>query len=397
MRWFVLFLLLWSVPVWSKIYIDITNPASHKIGVALENVGLPLKDFDRVLVSDLRVYGIFALYPLERYRLTGAELRLIGADLLLHVDKSVFGSRFKVAYTIRDLTDGSTVEEGTFEGGLSRQVDAAHRIADALYKAVTGSEGMFSRRAVAFRRVAGGYELVLVDVGAVSYKRLAFFKEPAQSPALSPDGRKIIFSKMNKAGEFDLYLYDLETGRYSRVCRTPCPDTAPSWMPDSRRVVFSGCVDRDNLDILICDVDTGRITKRVTRSIAIDTSPSLSPDGKRVAFVSNRERYPHIYIKGLDASGAVRITGGHYDVSPDWSPRGNEVAFASLMEGRFAVGVYNLDTGATKYLAPGEDPAWSPNGDYILYTRRGGLYISSVYGSGEIRLFVGGWTNPSWR
>ncbi len=381
----------------ARIYIDVTKPASSRIGVALKVSGYPLPEFERVLKSDLTVYGIFAVYPLSRFSLSLEELRLIGADLLLDVDVSALGNRAKVAFSIKDITDGTQVDSGILDVSVMDQVGAAHTVANRLYRVVTGNNGMFGRYAVAFRKVIGGYELVLVDVGALRYKVLAFFKEPAQSPSLSPDGRLIAFSKMNSSHNFDIYIYDLANGTYRPVCRTPCPDTAPQWMPDGRHLVFSGCVKPNNPDILVCDVETGKVVKRLTRSIAIDTSPAVSPDGKRIAFVSNREGAPHIYVKDLETGEVYRITRGRYDVSPDWSPKGDSIAFSSTMEMGTMVGVYYLGSGSVRYLFSGEDPAWSPNGDYLLYTRGSGLYISSAYGSGEMRLFVGKWINPSWR
>ena len=380
-----------------KIYIDVTSPASTKIGVALDLSGVPLKDFDVVLKRDLMVYGIFAVYPVSKLVLTEEELRIAGADLLLSVDKSAFRQQVKVSLVIKDLTDGTVVVQKLLTFDRSAQIKAAHMVADELYRVVTGNKGMFYRNAVAVRKVLGRYQLVYVDVGAMSFKVLKVFKQPVQSPAMSPDGKKIAFALMSGEGNFDIYIYDLPTGGIKKACSTPGPDTAPSWMPDGRALVFSGYVAKDNADILLCDLSNGRL-KRLTRSMAIDTSPSVSPDGTKIAFVSNRDGYPRVYVKDLKTGLIYGITKGTYDVSPDWSPKGGEIAYATLVGGTFRIGIYNLATGDVYYPAPGEDPSWSPNGDYIIYTKSGGLFISSLYANSKpTRLFVGKWLNPEWR
>ena len=398
-RWILCFVLLGFVSAQAKIYVDITGPSSYKVGIALNFSGYPLKKMQEVLKRDLLLYDIFILYPVERIGLDENTLRLAGADLLLSVDASVLGDRLKVAYIIKDLTDGDVIRNAVIQSKVAYQVQVAHRIADALYNAVTGSKGMFSQRAVAFRKVAGGYELVLLDVGAMEYKRLIFFKRPAQAPDLSPDGSKIAFSLMGKNGDFDIYVYDLRTGTYKKACGTKGPDTAPKWLPDGRHIVFAGNYVADNTDILECDVETGKIVKRLTTSISIDTMPTVSPDGSKIAFVSNRGGRPNIYIKELDTGLTYKVTNGYYDVSPSWSPKGDSILFSSLVSGVNMIGIYNVNTGTVRYITKGEDPTWAPNGDYVLYVGASGLYMSSIYGnSGEgTKLFVGKWINPSWR
>ncbi len=394
---FVLLLSLFLVrPLGARIYVDITGPSSTKVGVALSLSGYPVKGFDVTLKRDLFLYGIFVVYPVDRLHLSPDRLSLVGADLYLGVEKSVFGDRLKVAYVVKDVTDDVVIKSAVLEGDRTAAVKMAHMIADTLYQAVTGNRGMFSRRAVAFRKVLGGYELVLLDVGAMRYRKLYFFKKPAQSPSLSPDGKRVVFSFMG-GGDFDIYLLDITTGKLKRVCGTKGPDTAPQWFPDGRRIVFAGTVG-DNTDIFECDVETGRL-KRITRSISIDTMPTVSPDGEKVAFVSNRAGHPNIYIKELSTGLEYRVTTGSYDVSPSWSPKGDAIAFSSIVDGTNMVGVYNINTGVVRYMARGEDPTWSPNGDYLLYVRGTGLYMVPVYGSAGsgVRLFVGRWINPCWR
>ena len=102
--------------------------------------------------------------------------------------------------------------------------------------------------------------------------------------------------------------------------------------------------------------------------------PSFSPDGKRIAFWRYDRDGGSIYIANAD--GSVRtVTSGGYQ--PTWSPDGQKLAY-----GCGGICIVNLDgTGQTR-LTPAapvslsqdvcirdSDPAWSPDGATIAFTR----------------------------
>ncbi len=398
MRRFVftaLILSLLSSVALCKIYVDIKSPGVTKLGIGIKFEGERLSVMETVFKRDLLTYGIFRLYPLDRIELSMEDLKLIGADLLASVETHINSNKkLDVTLSVFDTSENKILMSKAFEGDEAAEILIAHKMADDIYQLVTGDKGMFSYPAVAVRKVAGGYELCLLDVGARVYKRVLFSNRPIQSPVLSPDGRKIAFSMMRK-GDFDIYILDVEKGVYNRVCFTSGPDTAPFWSPDGNKLIFSGNVG-DNPELFLCDIRTGKLT-RLTRSIAIETSPAFSPDGSKIVFVSNRTGHPNIYYMDLRTKRAIRISSGYYDVSPEWSPTEDAIIYSSVVEGNYLIKLYYLDTGATEIVGVGEDPTWSPNGDYILFKRLGGLFLKSIYGNNEIKIFSGRWENPFWR
>ena len=94
-----------------------------------------------------------------------------------------------------------------------------------------------------------------------------------------------------------------------------------------------------------------------------------------------------------DGSGARRISFGQGSYSqPAWSPRGDYIAFTKRTAGGFAIGVMKPDGSGERLLTEGfhnEGPSWAPNGQYIMFFRDPGgqsgakLYMIDITGRVE--------------
>ena len=239
------------------------------------------------------------------------------------------------------------------------------------------------------------------------------------SPAFSPDGRTLAFTRFGPSGWFsDLYLLDLgddliPKGEPRRRTFTERVTTSPVFTPDGRDIIFaSGSIETQSLwrvpafgaappqrlsfgeramlpatsrqgdraayvnfgvlegDIWRTDLPTtdGAAIKLISSS-RDDNDPRYSPDGKSIAFLSYRSGSPEIWKCDSDGSNAVQLTllgatGATWTGHPRWAPDGKSIAFSS------DVGVYvvNADGGAPRRLTNGESPSWSRNGKWIYFT-----------------------------
>ena len=152
---------------------------------------------------------------------------------------------------------------------------------------------------------------------------------------------------------------------------------------------------------------SGRKPLLPKRTEAFD--PDLSPDGKRIAFVASNGKEPRtdkhawvLYVMKADGTGRKRLTESASTadrlLAPSWSADGKKIAFCTVGFGLGKTGpvmssppricIIDADGGNLKRLDKlnGVDPAWSPDGKQLLFTRLGkdleaGLYIADADGT----------------
>jgi Tol biopolymer transport system component len=189
--------------------------------------------------------------------------------------------------------------------------------------------------------------------------------------------------------------------------RAPRPDGLPlapartvsfttstgSWMsldvsPDGQTIVFDLLGDIYTLPV------TGGKATRITSGLAYDAQPRFSPDGKRIAFVSDRSGGNNVWLMARDGSDTVQLTRSSDDedeyVSPEWTPDGEYIIVSK--PGGLAKGgrlwIYNVHGGTgeplrTDTLPPQRPiapvgaplpkplgPALDPTGRYVWYAQR---------------------------
>ncbi|MBD0325106.1 MAG: PD40 domain-containing protein, partial [Pyrinomonadaceae bacterium] len=103
-----------------------------------------------------------------------------------------------------------------------------------------------SRAQVAFV-YAGSVWVVNRDGGDA--QRLTKTAGDENTPAFSPDGAQIAFSK-NVGGNVDVYVMPASGGEMRRLTFHPKPDFVIGWTPDSKNVLFSSSRTSDSFNRL---------------------------------------------------------------------------------------------------------------------------------------------------
>lgn len=112
-----------------------------------------------------------------------------------------------------------------------------------------------------------------VDDGATVRARLIRW------PAMSPDGKRVVFSSLNK-----LWIMDLPSGTPRRLTDTQVGEFMPAWSPDGRFIAYVTWSTVGG-DINRVAAEGGR-PERLTRRTAYYSSPVYSPDGSKIVFIS---------------------------------------------------------------------------------------------------------------
>lgn len=187
---------------------------------------------------------------------------------------------------------------------------------------------------------------------------------PDESPAWSPDGRRVVFSS-GGTGEGDLYLVDADGANLDRLTSSPEPDLSPDWSPDGSRILFSRSV-ASGTQLWVVEVATGTET-RLTDPGGRDETARWSPNGTRIVFSrfpfaqGGEEPNHDLYVMDAEGTNLVRLTDTPFsEIEPNWSPDGEELVFARD-EGLVRL---RLDTGAEIAIDPGDgsfsSPDWRP-------------------------------------
>ena len=385
---------LWASTGRADLRIDITRGVQQPIPIAVTDlVGNSPEaqrmghDIAQVIAADLERSGLFK--PIEQGAFVQQadaigvqprfqDWRLINAQGLVSGGATVQpDGRLRAEFRLWDVFAEAQMEGQSLATQPQSWRRIAHKIADAIYKRVTGENGYFDTEIVyiaesgpATRRIK---RLAIMDQDGANVRLLTDGRALVLTPRFSPTAREITYmSYFNDRPR--VYLFNIDTGQQEVVGDFPGMTFAPRFSPDGNRVVMSLSVS-GNSDIYEMDLRTKRVAQ-LTNTRAIDTSPSYSPDGRRIVFNSDRGGSQQLYVMNADGGGVTRISfgaGGARYATPVWSPRGDLIAFTKLDQGQFLIGVMTPEGKGERILSSSyldEGPTWAPNGRVVMFFRQ---------------------------
>jgi Tol biopolymer transport system component len=248
------------------------------------------------------------------------------------------------------------------------------------------------------------------------------------APAWSPDGRMIAFVStrvpLPSPGALaeEIYVVNADGSDLRRLTQNTRRDVAPEWLRDGR-IVFLSCPqsedERPECDLVAIRPDGSDREKLAKLGFTFELA--VSPDGKRIVYsqLKGQSHYQdfELHVMNLDGGDHRQLTDDDTgDGSPAWSPDGARIAFVSNRAesarclfhdcAGYTNELYVMDAdggGVTRLTeTPHEEasPAWSPDGERIVYSRildenaTHELYVVNADGSCPTKLISG--TSGSW-
>ena len=235
---------------------------------------------------------------------------------------------------------------------------------------------------------ATGATLWLADAHNESLSRLLAGPDGGQTmPSVSPDGKRLLFTKI--AVDRDIVELPLDGSAPRTLLATRLPEFAPAWSPSGDQ--FAYVTRRNGTDELWVRSKQGNWDRPVVTAKEFPTleallSPVFSPDGSRIAYTAllaggGRRRSLAISPAG---GGTPTIVADGY--APTWSPDGSQIAFLWIKpDGSIPVATLSVGSDQKPHEiisgVPGlNGPEWSPSGQWIAVSTFMGVILVSPDG-----------------
>ncbi len=232
--------------------------------------------------------------------------------------------------------------------------------------------------------------------------------EAGFEPAISPNGRRIAFSRNTDIGVTAIYIMDVDAGVARPIVGGLTLNPTPVWSPDGCQIAFRSVLETSGGPIgriSIINAD-GTGLRQVTPEpgpldFAFDEGPTWSPDGTRLAFTRNSV----LHVINVDGTGMTALPNEDLAGTPSWSPDGERIAYFSL-DPTGDIHVRNADGSNLVALTTNPEfeswPRWSADGSQLVISRVIGEQVAVVRinadGTGDASLTPAGIDDftPDW-
>lgn len=221
----------------------------------------------------------------------------------------------------------------------------------------------------------------LLPVGGTG--RIAFASDRGDGATLQIWTARVVLSNEGR----------VEVSDFQQVTHSPGDKTQLRWSPDGGQILFVAPAEGDTgLDVWVVPADGSAPPRNLTRRKGDDTEPAFSPNGRLIAFTNNgrEDGVRQLYLMNADGTGQTRLSFDQEEFGATWSPDRRLLAFVMNVSGRQILNLRGEADPAVEprpyYVTPQRfdfsslagslgqvaQPAWSPDGNWVAYTREEG-------------------------
>ncbi|MCX8056500.1 MAG: biopolymer transporter Tol [Ignavibacteria bacterium] len=205
--------------------------------------------------------------------------------------------------------------------------------------------------------------------------------------SLFPDGNKILYAKLTEKNKnlvkiHDLYIYDLEKKKEKRLTFGLRANN-PALSPDGKTIVFISQKD-GTLNLHLIDIE-GKNHRQLTffRNGEQIFNPKFSPDGQKIIFDFSLNESRDIAICDLDGNIDFILNEKNIDERNPIFLSSEEIIYSSDKKGIFNLFVYNLKTKTERQITNVLGGAFYPNVNF-----KGELVYSGYTSTGYKIFFI---------
>lgn len=225
--------------------------------------------------------------------------------------------------------------------------------------------------------------LRLLDTEGAEAKPITGGMVSQSSPAVSPDGRRMLF--LESTSDYRIVAASLKDASLRTRVRSQLRTGMPLWAAKGERFVYETS-SHGAPEIWLRESDGAERPVLTQSAFPPGTgsriaNPALSPDGGRLAVMRGSPKGLRIWITSVAGGTPVRLTNDEssYENGGAWSPDGARFVYGRYKEGVVSVMIAKTNGQATpvELVRPplaNPLPDWSPTGAWIVYSSAPGTW-----------------------
>lgn len=312
----------------------------------------------------------------EKYSKAG-----IGAIVIGQFNRDAVGN-LEMRVRMWDVLDQRQLFGKFYSASNDNYRKMANIVSGEIFKAITGEKVSHFDSQILYVSETGSAKkrikkISMMDFDGANNHTVTDGSDLVLTPIFSKKPDEIFYLRYFEKRQPQIFSLDLRNLKSKKLGGFQGTTFAASAHPKDRNIILLSVIIDGNSDIYEMNI-LSNTARRLTKSPAIDTTASYSPDAKNIVFASDRDDGQQIYVMDSSGDSVKRISsgGGNYS-KPVWSPDGSLIAFTKIKSNQFMVGVMSPNGKGEKILTKSylvEGAKWSPNGRYLIYSKKRGPY-----------------------